>query len=280
VFRDAGAPLTAGAGCTAGAAGEVVCTGDFGDFANSVDVYARDGDDVVDAGAVALRGFTVFVDAGDGSDVVTGSRTRVNALFGDFTNAEVGADMLTGGSRSDFLQGGPGADAIDGGGGADMATYRDERRRVRADLAAGFALTADGARDVLRSIEDLWGGDGSDVLRGNAAGNMLTGGRGDDELTGRAGHDDLRADEGADHLDGGLGGDVLDAGLGRDRLDGGPGDDVLHGGPAVDVYFGGPGKDDLRSADRRAETVACGPQRDRAIADRRDRTSACEVVVR
>ena len=72
VFRDAGAPLTPGEGCQAGSAGEVVCRAELGDFANSVDVLLQDGDDRVDASAVGLRDFTVFVDAGTGSD--TGGR--------------------------------------------------------------------------------------------------------------------------------------------------------------------------------------------------------------
>jgi hypothetical protein len=101
VFRDAGAPLTAGDGCQAGTTGEVVCRAELGDFANSVDVLTEDGDDSVDASAVSLRGFTVFVDAGSGSDTVIGSRSRVNALFGDFVNSEVGDDRLTGGSGAD-----------------------------------------------------------------------------------------------------------------------------------------------------------------------------------
>lgn len=146
VFRDAGAPLSAGDGCQAGAAGEVVCRNPLGDFANSVDVIAKDGDDTVDASAVKLRGFTVFIDGGAGSDLLIGSRSVPNALFGDFVSNEVGDDQVTGGRRDDFLQGGPGDDVLDGRGGSDEATYRDERRRVRADLAAGMALTVAGER--------------------------------------------------------------------------------------------------------------------------------------
>jgi len=261
VFHDAGATLTAGDGCTAGAGGAVVCRGQFGDFANSVDVTTGDGDDSVDAAAVGLRGFTVFVDAGTGSDVVTGSRSRPNALFGDFVSAEVGDDRLTGGSAGDFLQGGRGADLIDGRGGRDQASYRDERHRVRVDLAAGFALSAAGERDRLRSIEVLEGGDGADVLRGNRARNLLEGGAGDDRLEGRGGRDDLLA------------------GPGADRLFGGPGADLLVGGPGADVFDAGPGADLLRALDHRAETVGCGAGVDRLFADRADRPSRCERVL-
>jgi Ca2+-binding RTX toxin-like protein len=286
VFRDAGAPLTAGDGCQAGAAGEVVCTNALGDFANSVDVYAEDGDDIVDASAMNLRGFTVFVDGGSGSDGITGSRRRVNALFGDFVNSEVGDDLLTGGSADDFLQGGPGDDIIEGGGGSDEATYRDERRRVRADLAAGRAVSAAGDRDTLRSIERLEGGDGADILRGSGVRNVIQGLGGDDLIEGRGGSDLLQGAEGPrfkgppdrDLLRGGSGGDILLGDAGADRLFGGPGGDRLVGGRGVDLFDAGPGTDRLRSADSRAERVRCGSDFDRLLADAADRPARCEAI--
>jgi Ca2+-binding RTX toxin-like protein len=286
VFRDAGAPLTAGDGCEAGAAGEVVCRNALGDFANSVDVYAKDGDDTVDASAVNLRGFTVFVDGGAGSDGITGSRRRVNALFGDFVNSEVGDDLITGGSADDFLQGGRGNDIIEGGGGSDEATYRDERRRVRADLAAGVAVSAAGERDTLRSIERLEGGDGDDVLLGNTARNVIQGLAGDDLIEGRGGNDLLKGAEGPrfrgpadrDLIRGGPGTDILLGDAGPDRLFGGPGGDRMVGGLGVDLFDGGPGLDRLRSADGRVETVRCGTGFDRLLADATDRRSGCEAV--
>ena len=286
VFRDAGAPLIAGDGCQAGAAGAVVCRAEFGDFANSVDVYAKDGDDAVDASAVGLRGFTVFVDGGTGSDVIAGSATLRNALFGDFVSAEVGDDRITGGRGSDFFQGGPGDDLIDGRGGSDEATYRDERKRVRADLAAGSAVSAAGERDTLRSIERLEGGDGADILRGNAARNVFQGLAGDDLLVGRGGDDLLQGAEGPrsggppdrDLLRGGTGRDTLLGDAGADRLFGGPGGDRLVGGRGPDAFDGGPDADRLRSADGVRETVRCGAGGDRLLADRSDRPTGCETV--
>ncbi|MEA2420285.1 MAG: hypothetical protein QOE60_2491 [Thermoleophilaceae bacterium] len=286
VFRDAGAPLTAGAGCQAGVAGEVVCRAPLGDFANSVDVYAKDGDDSVDASAMNLRGFTVFVDGGPGSDSITGSRRRVNALFGDFVSSEVGDDLVTGGSADDFLQGGPGDDVLEGGGGSDEATYRDERRRVRADLAAGIATSAAGERDALRGIERLEGGDGADVLRGNAARNVIQGLAGDDLIEGRGGNDLLQGNEGPrfkgapdrDLVRGGPGTDILLGDAGADRLFGGEGGDRMVGGLGVDLFDGGPGLDRLRSADGRAETVRCGSGFDRLLADAADRPARCEAI--
>jgi Ca2+-binding RTX toxin-like protein len=286
VFRDAGAPLTAGDGCQAGAGGEVVCVSALGDFANSVGVYAEDGDDTVDASAVKLRGFTVFIDGGPGSDVLTGSRTKVNALFGDFVSSEVGDDQVTGGRADDFLQGGPGDDLLDGAGGSDEVTYRDERRRVRADLAAGTAVSAAGERDTLRSIERLEGGDGADILRGNGVRNVIQGQGGDDLIEGRGGADLLQGAEGPrfkgppdrDLLRGGSGGDILLGDAGADRLFGGADGDRLVGGLGVDLLDAGPGTDRLRSADGRAERVRCGAGFDRLLADAADRPARCEAI--
>jgi Ca2+-binding RTX toxin-like protein len=286
VFRDAGAPLTAGDGCRAGGGGAVVCTNPLGDFANSVDVYAEDGDDTVDASVMKLRGFTVFIDGGPGSDVLRGSRTRVNALFGDFVSSEVGDDRLTGGRGDDFLQGGPGDDVLDGAGGSDEATYRDEHHRVRADLAAGRAVSTAGERDTLRSIERLEGGDGADVLRGNGVRNVIQGLGGDDLIEGRGGSDLLQGAEGPrfkgrpdrDVLRGGGGGDVLLGDAGPDRLFGGPGGDRIVGGLGLDVFDAGPGPDRVRSADGRAETVSCGAGADRLLADAADRPARCEAI--
>jgi Ca2+-binding RTX toxin-like protein len=257
VFRDAGAALTVGDGCRAGAAGAVVCSAGLGDFADSVDVSTADGDDAVDASAVGLRGFTVFVDGGTGSDTIAGSATLRNALFGDFVNSERGDDRVTGGRADDFLQGGPGADVLDGRGGSDEITYRDERHRVRVDLSAGLAVTAAGERDELRSIERVEGGSGADVLLGDRARNGLRGGAGDDLLRGGPGPDTLFGDAGAD------------------RLLGGPGPDLLVGGPGLDLFDAGAGRDRLQSRDRRAETVRCGPGRDSVVSDRADRRSGC-----
>jgi Ca2+-binding RTX toxin-like protein len=286
VFRDAGAPLTAGEGCQAGAAGEVLCRNALGDFANSVDVYAKDGDDAVDASAMTLRGFTVFIDGGSGSDVLTGSRARVNALFGDFVSSEVGDDRVTGGRADDFLQGGPGDDVLDGAGGSDEATYRDERKRVRVDLAASLAVSAAGERDTLRSIEWLEGGDGADILRGTNGRNVIQGLGGDDLIEGRGGSDLLQGAEGPrfrgppdrDLLRGGSGGDILLGDGGADRLFGGAGGDRLVGGRGVDLFDAGPDTDRVRSADGQAETVRCGPGFDRLLADAADRPARCEAV--
>ena len=92
-----------------------------------------------------------------------------------------------------------------------------------------------------------------------------------DRMTGTAANDVLYGLGGADLLLGGKGNDVLYGGRGNDVLDGGPGNDRL---------FGGPGNDTLRARDGRRDLVDCGPGRDRAVVDRIDRVSGCELVRR
>ena len=133
------------------------------------------------------------------------------------------------------------------------------------------------------------GGDDDDRILGGLLGNMLVGGRGDDGLFGRAGADCVSGGPGNDRLDGGsgvdrLGGgpgyDRLKGGRGNDRLDGGTHDDRLIGGRGRDRFMGGDGDDRINARDRRRERIDCGPGRDRAKVDRKDRVVRCERVLR
>jgi Ca2+-binding RTX toxin-like protein len=286
VFSDRGAPIRARKGCTLGDAGEAVCQGSFGDGGNSVDVSTGNGNDTVDARAVNLRGFTVFIDGGSGDDLLRGSLVRTNTLFGDFASSEAGDDRVIGGREADFLQGGAGDDVLDGRGGVDKVSYRLHGRPVRVDLAAGTAVSTGHERDRLRSIEQVEGGDGDDVLRGGSGPNLLQGLGGDDVLDGRGGDDVLAGSDGSDAkgppdrdlLRGGPGRDTLYGDAGPDRLLGQDGADRLIGGAGIDLYDAGPGADAVYAADGHGETVHCGTGDDRLRADRSDRPTACEAM--
>jgi Ca2+-binding RTX toxin-like protein len=154
IVRDSGASVTAGDGCTATGPGEAVCRMPVGDFDNGVTATLGDLADVADARAV--RTAKPLLEGGTGPDELKGSRSRVNALFGDTIAGlpQGAADLLTGGRRNDFLLGGPGDDALDGRGGRDEASYRDERSRVFASLNRGRA-EAPAHTDALTAIESL-----------------------------------------------------------------------------------------------------------------------------
>ena len=86
---------------------------------------------------------------------------------------------------------------------------------------------------------------------------------------------------GDDRIWGYRGSDRLYAGADDDRVDGGLGDDRIDGALGSDVLLGGPGNDTLLAKDGYRDTLDCGPGRDVAAVDRRDRVIRnCERVLR
>lgn len=164
---------------------------------------------------------------GAGGDRLAGGRTA-NILSGD-----AGDDLLQGREGADTLIGGAGNDILSGGAGNDWAVYRGGAA-LRIDLRLTTAQATGQGRDVLSSVENLWGGAGADALAGNAA---------DNRLLGQDGADSLFGFDGNDRLQGGNGNDLLSAGRGNDLLLGGDGNDHLRAGPGRDQTTGGSGFD-------------------------------------
>jgi Ca2+-binding RTX toxin-like protein len=130
------------------------------------------------------------------------------------------------------------------------------------------------------------GGDPTEPLRaggcrvailGTNRADTLTGGGAGEVMIGFAGSDRMRGEDGHDCLVGGPGVDRLSGGDGDDRLVGGRGRDTLVGGPGGNAYDAGVGNDVVRARNGRRELVVCGPGRDRAYVDRRDRVRGCEL---
>jgi Ca2+-binding RTX toxin-like protein len=71
---------------------------------------------------------------------------------------------------------------------------------------------------------------------------------------------------------------MLDGGAGNDRVAGSSGNDTLIGGTGADTLNGGAGADTINVRDGKRDTVRCGPGKDRARADKRDRLHGCERV--
>ena len=142
---------------------------------------------------------------------------------------------------------------------------RDDRRarRRRHDLRGRAATTPSAAAR------------GNDVIRAGAGNDRVLGDSGNDLLLGGAGNDDLR---------GGPGNDRLGGGDGDDRVDGGAGDDLLDemrlSGRGNDRLFGGAGNDRIRTAGATKDTVDCGPGRDFALLDTRDKQRRCDSIRR
>ncbi len=77
---------------------------------------------------------------------------------------------------------------------------------------------------VVSAVDEIYGGNGNDVLGGLV---------GDDQLFGESGNDTLSGSNGQDTLDGGDGNDQLNGGLGDDFFIGGKDNDTLNGGSFI-----------------------------------------------
>ena len=134
-----------------------------------------------------------------------------------------GANMAweTGDNTYVFLEGGRYYQTIWDAGGTDTLWYDSALDGARIDLRAGSfsqlgepITLSDGSLqhdDVAIAfnavIENATGGEGNDVLIGNAAANSLTGNGGNDSLSGDAGDDWLEGGTGNDTMAGGTGND-------------------------------------------------------------------------
>lgn len=271
VIRDAGASITAGAGCMQLAAQEVSCAatpasasfhvqvdlGDGDDRAvigrvNAIrwDVGGGVGDDTLDASAAAGRPTqAIALGGGPGSDRLVGSEGPDDGLFGG-----PGSDRIEGRGGDDALAG-DGAtvndDVLNGGAGSDGVDYRLRSEPVTVDLGAGVGGAA-GEHDRLISIENAGGGSASDELYGDGGANIL----GPVQAScgaafvppGTAGPPPVPIAECVTPSPMLAGGDAL---VGRD------GDDRILGTPLADRLAGGNGNDRVRHPDRR-DRVECG----------------------
>ena len=194
-------------------------------------------------------------------------------------------DSLVGNGQDNVLDGGAGDDQLEGLGGVDTADYSTRSSDIFVDLADMAATDGDATEfdSVGPDVEDVLGGDGSDLLIGAAPANALSAGAGDDVLVGAGGADALSGGDGADlasyaehsagvvaDLDGEAGDDgapgegdtlgsdleALVGGAGSDQLGGNAEANFFDGGPGADVFTGGPGFDLVSYATRSTGVVA------------------------
>lgn len=243
---------------TGTAGNDFLSGGDEDDF-----VIGLGGDDDLRGGAGGDR-----IEGGGGvdraryDDAVTGVSISLIAgrelSGGSIGDILVSVENLLGSRFRDNLQGDDGANVIDGGGGLDN-------------------LVGHGGNDTLRGGGTLFGGQGDDVLIGDASADTLDGGIGDDLLEGRGGADlliggagldtasyrtsaaavrvdlgtgiafdaDARGDRfsGVENLTGSAFADRLTGDAGANRLSGLAGADTLSGGGGRDTIDGGEGDD-------------------------------------
>ena len=231
-------------------------------------------------------------------DIGTAERLDLNANGGDDTvTATTGVGFaldIDGGADNDTLTGGSGPDLITGGAGNDRIIGANNPGGTRDNSQGG-----DGD-DTL-----VWNpGNGDDINEGGAGNDTIevNGGGGGEQFTlkasatpGRVSFDrtgptppgPFNLDIGtAEHL-------VLNAGNGDDRITGANGlaalissrfngddaNDRITGTDGADLLYGGNGNDVIRSRDKAADRVSCGPGFDVARVDRRDHVTGCNIVI-
>lgn len=182
-------------------------------------------------------------------DVIEKPLGNVSIAFGTVIENIEGSDqedLLIGNAQSNVIRGYGGDDRIYGDG-------------IRYDGNPGFGAPENGGD----SIDELYGGEGNDliiggdddvIIQGDAGSDVINSGEGNDSLfggadndtiKGGAGTDTLHGDGGEDRLFGGADNDTLEGGSEDDELAGGSGDDTLDGGAGADKLFGGAGNDSL-----------------------------------
>lgn len=166
-----------------------------------------------------------------GADTLIGSDNDdvIFASFGDDTLiGGAGDDALYGGRGRDFLIGGAGADTFNGGDDYDTISYSTASSGASVNLSTGLGADGSSAQgDIYISIEAIIGSAFNDSLTGDDERNNIFAGEGDDVLFGEDGSDFLYGNDGDDTITGGLGGDYISGGLGADTLVGGEGGDTF-----------------------------------------------------
>jgi Ca2+-binding RTX toxin-like protein len=185
-------------------------------------------------------------ESAEGDNVDNSIETLVGGGGDDTVSAGSAANTIVGGPGNDTLLGGAGddlfvetktvqgADLINGGSGSDTIDYSERSVDLSVSLCAAADSCndacacaaddgADGEKDTLVSVENAYGGNGSDKFVGTPAANTFFGNGGNDELRGEGGNDVLYGDDGDDKLVGGDGEDTLYSGDGNNTCDGGAG---------------------------------------------------------
>jgi hypothetical protein len=157
---------------------------------------------------IGLNADTVWAISGGNGGSGTTSATRFS--FSGFEN-------LVGGSGVDvFKFAAPGrlTGSLDGGAAplhkGNWLDYSGLTTAVTVNLQTGSATAvAGGAAGKVANIQNVHGGDGGNILTGNAQGNILIGGAGADTIIGGSGFSLLIGGKGADTVTGHSGNDIL-----------------------------------------------------------------------
>ncbi|MEY3202156.1 MAG: hypothetical protein RIR70_1706, partial [Pseudomonadota bacterium] len=153
-----------------------------------------------------------------------------NSIRVTFNSSSFATDSLAGvevivGAKGDDTFSGLTNYTLDGGAGlANTVDYTGATGILDVTLSDGdregsMSYNRDASSQVLKRIQNVVGGSGSDTISGNSDANLIKGGDGNNILSGGAGNDTLI---------GGINNDTLSGGTGNDTLDGG-------GGPGINT---------------------------------------------
>ncbi len=210
------------------------------EFGGDDNIYSGSGNDMITGGTGNDN-----INSGSGDDTVLGDNgaiTLVDGKISDITPADIvayasGDDQIETGDGNDIVIAGIGSDTVDSGNGDDI---------VIGDLAR--ILLEEGLPDQIISIQtqlggqdDIFGGDGFDILLGGEGRDRISGGNGIDILIGDNGFIDFIDGKpsvvetrqspfgNGDYLDGGEDSDIIIGGEGRDTVIGEFPTDVIIG---------------------------------------------------
>ena len=160
-----------------------------GSFA-TIDLFAGDGDDVIDLSLVTsvMNAGRNYARGDAGNDLLIGS---------------VLADALYGGDGNDVLDGAAGADILYGGAGDDVYHVDNPADSVGEYVGEGVdeirtALSSYGLQDFPHVENLTLLGEGTNSAAGNDGANRITGNSGTDIIFGRGGNDQIMAQLGGD----------------------------------------------------------------------------------
>ncbi|MBF9233057.1 calcium-binding protein [Microvirga alba] len=203
-------------GLTVFNSGEILGATGSGNGVGAIWAEGFGADTVVNTGRI--RG---NVSLGDGNDLYFGKGGTVEGII----DLGFGDNQAYGGAGSETFTALTGNDTIDGGDGIDTFTISEVA--LTLDLSVTGPQNTGLGMDVIRNIENIVSGIGSDKLTGNALANVFDSKSGFDTLDGGGGDDQLFGGTGDDKLFGGEGNDTLDGGQGNDTVDGGAGYDTV-----------------------------------------------------
>lgn len=230
-----------------------------GGFAN-VTISGTAADDVIIiSGLIIAEGDIAAINAGEGNDIVKGSK------IADTINGGIGDDRIFGSSGDDILNGGLGNDFLDGGAGSDTVHGNNGNDVIIAGIGFDY-LFGDAGDDAFvvsgsNGFDSFDGGIGIDTIQAGANGAKIgiaamTGieiisanGFGNVTIVGSTDQDLLDFTNiqlvGIKAINGGAGSDTITGSAGADTLIGLGGDDLLNGGGGDDIITGGLGFDTL-----------------------------------